>query len=724
MRAFESSHDLVQAELKRLDLLIHRQILRLRAVYQLSLDEFRGLYISDEQVDALIDETARNDSCIPRTGELTAKAETLRRENELRCAKDLPWAKLSTEFSLSRFESDVLLLALAPEIYPKYETLYAYLNNDVTRKWPTCDLALTLLSTDTRELPDNRGYLLPGSTLFGEGILQPLPKPQDRSSWLTGGFRMAPGVAHYLLGHGSMEQNLTSVVEHVTPQADWSVVPISTELSSSLKRVAQYLNRDRGVGSRPVLVFEGRYGSGRKTAAEAVCRELGRSMLTVNYDDLRASSEDLPLVMKGLILHQRMIGAGLFITGTSALCDGEGKPREEATSFIKGLTRFRGPVMVSLDRDISWKGLLQGLRCMKFEFSDPDLAGRFEIWNGLSSRFGDGLSEDTLKELSDRFVLTPGQIHDAACEANDMAMVSSNGIPPDELRTKLFFESACAQSDGSLGRLAVKVNAVHRWDDLVLPEATLERVSEVGSAIRNRHLVYSEWGFGKRISYGKGLMVMFSGGSGTGKTMTAGVIAGDLNLELYKVDLSGVVSKYIGETERNLDRIFTAARNSNAILFFDEADALFGKRSEVKDSHDRYANIEISYLLQKMEEHEGAVILASNLSRNIDQAFSRRMHYVVEFPMPGEKHREKLWHGMFNEQVPLGDDIDFSFLAAQFELSGGDIRNVALDAAFLAARNGRVITMRELIKAMSRQMIKQGKIPAYSEFREYYHLIS
>jgi SpoVK/Ycf46/Vps4 family AAA+-type ATPase len=205
--------------------------------------------------------------------------------------------------------------------------------------------------------------------------------------------------------------------------------------------------------------------------------------------------------------------------------------------------------------------------------------------------------------------------------------------------------------------------------------------------------------------------------------MTAGVIARDLGLDLYKIDLSGVVSKYIGETEKNLERIFQAAHSGNAILFFDEADALFGKRSEVKDAHDRYANIEVAYLLQRMEEHEGVVILASNLSKNIDEAFSRRMHYVVDFPLPDEHHREKLWRGMFPPEVPLGMDVDCQFLAKQFSISGGDIKNVALDAAFLAAHDGRRITMKQLIKAMARQMLKQGRIPSPADFKQYHPLI-
>ena len=228
------------------------------------------------------------------------------------------------------------------------------------------------------------------------------------------------------------------------------------------------------------------------------------------------------------------------------------------------------------------------------------------------------------------------------------------------------FEAARAQSEQSLGSLAVKVKTIFSWDDLVLPRLTLQRVKEIAAAIRHRHVVYSEWGFEKSIAAGLGLKVLFSGASGTGKTMTAGVIAGDLGLDLYKIDLSSIVSKYIGETEKNLDRIFRAAQCSNAILFFDEADALFGKRSEVKDAHDRYANIEVAYLLQRIEEYEGVVILASNLSKNIDEAFSRRMHYVVEFPLPDETHRERLWRGMFPPEAPMGEDVNFQFLAKQF----------------------------------------------------------
>ncbi|UCC16079.1 MAG: ATP-binding protein, partial [Dehalococcoidales bacterium] len=227
----------------------------------------------------------------------------------------------------------------------------------------------------------------------------------------------------------------------------------------------------------------------------------------------------------------------------------------------------------------------------------------------------------------------------------------------------------------------------------------------------------------KKLSLGKGLHVLFSGPSGTGKTMAAEILAHELQLDLYKIDLSQIVSKYIGETEKNLERIFKEGQTSNAILFFDEADAIFGKRSEVKDAHDRYANIEIAYLLQKMDEYEGMVILATNLRNNIDDAFSRRMHFTLEFPIPDESDRNRIWNSIFPPEAPLDDNLDFVFIARQFRITGGNIKNIALGAAFLAAQNGNIINMNNVIRAIKREYQKMGKLCTEDEFAEYIDLV-
>jgi SpoVK/Ycf46/Vps4 family AAA+-type ATPase len=241
--------------------------------------------------------------------------------------------------------------------------------------------------------------------------------------------------------------------------------------------------------------------------------------------------------------------------------------------------------------------------------------------------------------------------------------------------------------------------------------------------VRYRVQVYAEWGFNQKLSLGKGAIALFSGDSGTGKTLSAEIIAKELGLELYKIDLSCVVSKYIGETEKNLNRVFQEAQQSNAILFFDEADALFGKRSEVKDAHDRYANIEINYLLQRVEEYEGAIILASNMSKSIDAAFVRRMHFCIEFPFPDEDYRLQIWRGIFPPQAPLAKDVDFEFLAHNFKITGGNIKNIAIAAAFRAAK-GNSIRMEHLILSVKREYQKLGKVCEQSEFAQYYQLVN
>jgi SpoVK/Ycf46/Vps4 family AAA+-type ATPase len=314
-----------------------------------------------------------------------------------------------------------------------------------------------------------------------------------------------------------------------------------------------------------------------------------------------------------------------------------------------------------------------------------------------------------MEALASRFAFTPGQI----CTA---ARTLEGAAPTPEA----FFAAARKQSVHALARFARRLPLDRDWGDLILPPTTMRHLRELAGAIEHRHTVQTGWGM--RLGEG-GINVMFAGASGTGKSLAAGIVARHLGLDCYKVSIPGIVSKYIGETERNLERLFQAARQSNAILFFDEADALFGKRSEVKDSHDRYANLEVAYLLQKMEEHDGVVMLATNMMANMDDAFSRRLQFVVEFPPPTEPYRERLWRLMFPPGVPLDDSVDFGFLARQFELTGGQIRTASLDAAFLAAQDGGQVTMSVLIRAVARQFAKQHRVPSPAEFQNYFPVL-
>jgi SpoVK/Ycf46/Vps4 family AAA+-type ATPase len=330
------------------------------------------------------------------------------------------------------------------------------------------------------------------------------------------------------------------------------------------------------------------------------------------------------------------------------------------------------------------------------------------------------VAEEDVADVAGKFVLTPGRIRAAGLRAVQLA--AERGDRETVVRSDLH-AGARSQSGQGLRRLAQRVEPVYGWDDIVLPRRAMRQLEEVYASVEHRGRVYSEWGFERKLALGKGTNVLFAGPSGTGKTMAASILARELHLDLYKIDLATVVSKYIGETEKNLARIFREAQASNAILFFDEADALFGRRSEVKDSHDRYANIEVAYLLQRMEEYEGISILATNLRKSLDQAFARRLQHTVEFPFPDADYRERIWRRIFPTAAPLAGDVDFAFLAKRFEFAGGSIKNVALAAAFLAAEDGGRISMAHLIRATARELRKIGKLPTKSEFREYYELI-
>ena len=274
---------------------------------------------------------------------------------------------------------------------------------------------------------------------------------------------------------------------------------------------------------------------------------------------------------------------------------------------------------------------------------------------------------------------------------------------------------------GHIDRLARRVRPTRGWTDIVMSPDRIQALRELVARAHHGDTVYEEWGFSATPS--RGLVALFSGASGTGKTLAAEIIAGELGLDLFKLDLSAVVSKYIGETEKNLDRVFDAASAGNVVLFFDEADALFGKRSEVHDARDRYANIEVSYLLQRLESYDGLVVLATNFERNIDEAFVRRIQCRIQFPLPDEAERKAIWEHNFPPTAPLAADVDTAFLARQFEMSGGSIRNAALQSAFLAAAREKPIEMESVIVAVAREYQKQGRLLDESDFGPHYHLV-
>jgi hypothetical protein len=382
----------------------------------------------------------------------------------------------------------------------------------------------------------------------------------------------------------------------------------------------------------------------------------------------------------------------------------------EAGQFAGWLADLPRPLLLGQGpRDL---GALAGLAISEVRIPAPSHEERIAAWRA-------GLGEiDGIEQVAALHRLPVARIEDSIRDV--LATVATSGAAPDAADVA---DSARRVSAARLGETAQRIDGDLGWDDLVLPPRPLSLLRSLGSFMRHRDRVLGEWGYARRAGGAQGMVALFTGESGTGKTMAALVVAHELGLELYRVDLSTMVSKWIGETEQNLDRVFNAAEGSSAVLFFDEADAMFGKRSAIGDARDRYANIGVSYLLQRLEQHDGAVILATNLLGNIDKAFLRRFSAVIEFPFPNAKHRRLLWERLIPERAPVADGLDLDFLAERFELSGGAIRNSALAAAVIAAEDGGRIAMEHLVRAVALEYAKLGRLTIEADFGPFHELV-
>jgi Winged helix domain, variant/ATPase family associated with various cellular activities (AAA) len=687
----------LQSELARLELMLTRQVLRLRAARLLRDDELRGLYVTDAEVDALLGPTTAGGA------DVAALTEQIDTRDPLRDAPaDAPLARLAQTFELDRAALDVVLLAVAPELELRYETLYAYVQNDVTRKRPTVELALQLLSASFEERTRLRALFEDDSPLLAHGLVHVLDETPDRETPLPARVLVAaPRVVGLLLGRDALDAGLGGRAERVSsaPPLDELALP-----EAARRRLAAVAG---AAGPGWLVVLHGPEGAGRRAAATAAAARADRSLLSLDLGLV----DDVGTALAAARLEAALTGAALHLDGVDTLA---GDPHA-GHALVRGLAAFPAPVFAASAE--GWQPQPLGFEGHVVTVALPETgyAERRAVWE----REVAGSGVDT-RELAGKFVLSPSQIHAAVRAARDDAALradAEHAVTPADLE-----RAARSQSSGGLRRLAQRIEPVFGWDDIVLPPQVRAQLRDVTAAVRQRQVVYADWGFERKLARGKGLPVLFSGASGTGKTMAAEVIAGDTGLDLYKVDLATVVDRYVGETEKHLREIFGEARASNAIVFLDEADALLGKRSEVKDAHDRYANIEVAFLLQQLEEHDGPVILATNFAENLDDAFVRRMHHTVEFPFPDARLRAAIWRRVFPPEAPLAGDVDVDVLA-RFELSGGHIRNAAVGAALLAAEAGGEIRMHELVRAVAREFQKLGRLPSRADFGDYLGLL-
>jgi ATP-dependent 26S proteasome regulatory subunit len=686
---------------QHLDRLLRDAVARFRELYDTAEGDqaFHGLYISEQEIDTLVERTEKSAS-----GESSAAF--------LEYCGSLPGIEgLSDYWQLSEFDHAVLMLALAPEVDLRYERIYAYLQDDVTRRKPTVDLALTLLSTDPSNRIENRKRFAAGAPLLQSGLLRLAGDPaQAESPLLAQYLKLDDAATRMLLGDAALDPRLASFCEVAFDVASPELT--TSELANDvLRRIPSFAANVRKQGRQVRLLLSGPPASSKSTAAQAVAATLKAPLLTARLD-LHPAWRSEPAAVAALITREASrTGAVLHLQGL----DGPVDPVTLAP-FMEGILQYTGTVIVA-SGSTAVAAALAGARFLSIAFPIPDYEARRGLWQARIASAGIFADATTVSTLANHFVHTAEQIATAVDSAGQRlewrATANQRPSPADAIDELM--QAAREQSGAELASLTNQLRPVYSWSDIVLPEDSIDQLKEICQRVAYSHNVLEQGGFGKKLSAGKGVAVLFAGPSGTGKTMAAEVIANALGLGLYRIDLSTVVSKYIGETEKNLERIFNAATLSNSVLLFDEADALCGKRSEVRDAHDRYANIEISYLLQKMEQYEGITILTTNLRGNLDDAFVRRLAFTVHFPFPGESDRLRIWKQIWPEQTPIDPNLNFEAVAKRFKLSGGNIKNVALAAAFLAAGESRPVNMSDLLHSTRREYEKVGKVLSTEE---------
>jgi hypothetical protein len=551
-------------------------------------------------------------------------------------------------FGLSPFERLVLVLAAAPELDGRFPALCAAAQGDPGRAYPTFGLALAALPGG------HWSALTPGGPLRRWRLvevagLSPTGAP----------LRVDERVLHFLAGAGEHDADLGGMLEPV---------PADPDLPPSQRRVADQLAELwRLPPSPPVPQLVGRAGTAKPALAAAAAAELGVRLSRLDGRLLPTDPGELDRLAR-LLEREAVLGR------TALLIDAEDSEEPERLAAVTALAgRLAAPVALSTRDRLPVKG--RGT--VGLEVGRPTPAEQRDLWLRMVG------PDEPVDLLVGQFDLDPAAIR--------AAVVSAGGGPAG------LWEACRAQARPRLGALAQRIDPAARWDELVLPPPQREALAQLAVHVRHRLTVYETWGLRRGRTRGLGTTALFAGPSGTGKTLAAEVLAADLDLDLYRVDLSAVVSKYIGETEKNLRQVFDAAEDGGAVLLFDEADALFGKRSEIRDSHDRYANIEVAYLLQRMEEYRGLAVLTTNLRDALDAAFMRRLRFVIEFPFPDATLRAEIWRRVFPPETPTAG-IDAERLA-RINVAGGSIRNIAVGAAFMAAGNGGVVRMDHVLAA-------------------------
>jgi hypothetical protein len=598
-------------------------------------------------------------------------------------------------FHLSSFERDVLLLCAGVELDSTFAPLCAAAQGDTHLNYPTFSLALAAL-------PDAAWVTLsPGSPLRYWHLVE----LETSRSLTRSPLRIDERILHYLVGITFLDKQLSGIFRPLNANG---------ALVSSHMRIAQEIAATESLAANasdtqclPIVQLCGSEVASSREIAVHTCSLLNHGIVIVPAAALPTDTEELEKLL-------------LFWTRESALSDlallldcQSVEPLDTAREYAiaRLVEANQGLLILSSTKRRSFPQRT----LLTFDIEKPTSGEQRELWRAVLGEQAIALNGH-VRGLVSQFHLNETAIHSAYAETmGHLAVLGQQQPITAQALGETLWEVCRIQARPYMDNLAQRIDPVATWDDLVIPDAQGEILREIAMHVRYREQVYETWGFSHKSAHGLGISALFAGVSGAGKTMAAEVLARELNLDLFRIDLSAVVSKYIGETEKNLRRVFDTAEEGGAILLFDEADALFGKRSEVKDSHDRYANIEVSYLLQRMEAYQGLAILTTNMKDTLDAAFLRRIRFIVQFPFPDAAQRAEIWKRIFPSAAPT-EGLDMMKLA-QLNVAGGNIRNISLNAAFIAANAGEPIRMQHVLRAARSEYTKLEKSLTSAETR-------
>lgn len=626
----------------------------------------------------------------------------------------LPPEYLIETFKLNFLEVFCLYLSLSVEIDPSFDKNMRYFNESLDSPYPTLGLAIKILAKDLNEYIKLRTEISPESRLLKFFYMESLAE-YSKYPLINTPLRLDSAIVDYILHN-----------EQYVVKQDYMRAEYPMDHHDAMQMVDPRLihfsetNYKNHLNQNVLIHLWGPRGVGKTKEVLNFCSHFEQISIWVDCKRLSINAfNELQLrqISREAIMHRGILVFEHFEYLSNHLDDPQTALFVER--LFSELSSFAKVCFVLSDAPWNPRGKYGPYSILDLEMKIPDVDQRQKLWEIETASLK--LDSDVdLRELSEKFKMSPGQVKQTVKDAINYQTLSQQ----EAIHGKDLHKASYLQMSHKLGDRAQRLDPKGSWNQLILPKEQNHQLREACSHVKYRNKVFKDWGFNEKITYGTGLGLLFTGPPGTGKTMAAQIMASELNLEIYRVDLSQVVSKYIGETEKNLKLIFDEAARSSAILLFDEGDALFSKRTEVSDSHDKYANVETSYLLQKIEAYEGISIVTTNLIGNIDEAFIRRFSFVVHFPFPTAEYRRQIWRGIFPENTPLSKLLDLEYMGNRFELSGGNIKNIALNAAFRAAAGQREITMKDLLLSVSAEISKSGKTVLPSDFGEYAYLLT